>query len=47
LRTGFAIQWNENKNIRWRVALPDRDNSRPVVWGQRVFITQAIEKETV
>jgi len=41
----LPVQWNENKNIRWRVALPDRGNSTPVVWGQRVFITQAIEKE--
>jgi len=41
----LPVQWNENKNIRWRVALPDRGNSTPVVWGQRVFITQTIEKE--
>ena len=41
----LPVQWNENKNIRWRVPLPDRGNSTPIVWGQRVFITQAVEKE--
>lgn len=37
--------WGTNDNVRWRVALPDRGNSTPIVWGERVFITQAIAKE--
>lgn len=36
--------WGPEKNVRWRVDLPDRGNSSPVVWGQRVFVTQAIER---
>jgi hypothetical protein len=27
------------------VPLPDRGNSSPIVWHNRIFITQAIEKE--
>src|SRR5437667_5749085 len=38
-------QWSTNENVRWRIVLPDRGNSSPIVWGNRVFITQAIEKE--
>jgi outer membrane protein assembly factor BamB len=41
----YPMEWSPNKNIRWRVPLPDRGNGSPVVWGNRVFITQAIEKE--
>jgi len=41
----LPLRWSTNENVRWRVALPDRGNSTPVVWGDRVFITQAIEKE--
>ncbi|MBI3416869.1 MAG: PQQ-binding-like beta-propeller repeat protein [Verrucomicrobia bacterium] len=41
----FPTQWSETKNIRWHVELPDRGNSSSIVWGDRVFVTQAIEKE--
>src|SRR3954447_24478853 len=37
------LKWTEKQNVRWRVALPDRGNSTPIVWGDRVFVTQAIE----
>lgn len=29
----------------WKVDLPDRGNSTPVIWGDQLFVTQAIEKE--
>ena len=37
--------WSATKNIRWRVDLPDRGNSTPIVWGDRIFVTQAVESE--
>jgi outer membrane protein assembly factor BamB len=36
--------WSPTKNIRWKVKLLDQGNSTPVVWGDRIFITQASEK---
>ena len=39
------IHWTDKENVCWRVPLPDRGNSTPIVWGDRVFITQAIEKD--
>ena len=41
------ISWNgaEKQNICWRTPLPDRGNSTPIVCGNRVFVTQAIEKD--
>ncbi|MEO1843650.1 MAG: serine/threonine protein kinase, partial [Akkermansiaceae bacterium] len=36
------LEWGPKKNIRWRVALPERGNSTPVVHGERVFVTQAV-----
>lgn len=38
-------KWGMEENVAWKVALPDRGNSTPVVWGDKVFVTQAIEKE--
>ena len=43
--TDLPVEWGESRNIRWRVALPERGNSTPVVWGERVFVTQAIQAE--
>lgn len=38
-------KWSQTENIAWKVALPAAGNSTPVVWGDKVFVTQAIEKE--
>ncbi|HSU68919.1 MAG TPA: PQQ-binding-like beta-propeller repeat protein [Tepidisphaeraceae bacterium] len=43
--TQVPLHWSDKENVRWRVALPDRGNSTPIVWDDRVFVTQAIEKE--
>ena len=39
----FPTEWSPKKNIRWQIPLPERGNSSPVVWGNKVFITQSIE----
>jgi len=36
------LNWGENKNIRWKIAIPGKGHSTPVVWGDRIFITTAI-----
>lgn len=41
--TGFPTQWSPTNHIRWRVDLPDRGNSTPIVSGGKVFLTQATE----
>ncbi len=48
LGTGVApraeppVEWSETKNIRWKVALPGKGHSTPIVWGDRVFVTTAV-----
>lgn len=41
---GLPEKWSQTENVVWKVELPDRGNSTPVVWGDKVFITQAVEK---
>src|SRR4030095_15972440 len=41
--TNLPLRWSTNENVRWRVALPDRGNSTPIVWKEQIFITQTIE----
>ena len=36
------VTWSETKNIVWKVPLPGRGNSTPVIWGDRLFVTSAV-----
>jgi outer membrane protein assembly factor BamB len=35
------VKWSATENVRWRTALPDRGNGSPIVWEDKIFITQA------
>lgn len=43
--TNLPVHWGPDENVRWKVPLPDRGNSTPVVWGHRVFLTQGMARE--
>ena len=36
--------WSEDENIRWKTPLPGRGWSSPVVWGDQIWMTTAIEE---
>lgn len=37
------IEWSDTKNIKFRVELPGLGSSTPVVWGEQLFLTTAID----
>jgi outer membrane protein assembly factor BamB len=39
------IHWSKTENIRWKVAIPGKGHSSPIVWGDRIFVTTCVEKE--
>lgn len=39
----YPTTWSRDNNVRWRIDLPERGNSSPIVWGDKVFVTQSIE----
>ena len=39
----LPIKWSATENVRWRVPLPGPCHSSPIVWGDRVFVTQAVD----
>lgn len=41
------LEWSETKNILWKTALPGRGHSSPIVWGDLIFVTTAVEGELV
>ena len=36
------IEWSEEKNVKWKVALPGTGHSTPIVWGPLVLFTAAV-----
>ena len=34
-------EWSESKNVRWKVEIPGRGSSTPVLWGDRVYVLTA------
>jgi outer membrane protein assembly factor BamB len=41
--TGYPLTWSETENVAWKVELPGRGHSSPVVDGSRIWLTTAEE----
>ena len=37
-----ATLWGPDTNMRWRTELPEPGNSTPIVYGDRIFLTQPL-----
>jgi outer membrane protein assembly factor BamB len=42
---GVPLEWSPTKNVLWKTEVPGRGHSSPVVWGDRIFLTTAVEGE--
>lgn len=40
--TDLPLHWDRQQNVQWRTPLPGPGNSTPIVWEDRIFVTQAI-----
>ncbi len=46
--TDLPLKWSATEGVKWKVELPERGNSTPIVWGTKIFLTQAVgTKRTV
>jgi hypothetical protein len=43
--SGIPTRWSQTENVAWKVALPGRGHSSPIVWGDRVFVTACDESK--
>jgi outer membrane protein assembly factor BamB len=41
----LPLTWSATENVRWKIGLPGPGNSSPVVWGDRIFLTQSLDKK--
>ena len=39
---GIPVTWTE-QDFRWRIAFPGESHSQPVIWGDKLFLTTAVE----
>jgi len=42
--SGLPETWSETSNVAWKTPLPGRGHSTPVMWGDHLWVTTAIEK---
>lgn len=51
LATGVAplghppLEWDENTNVKWKVKIPGEGDSSPIVWGDKIFLTTAVQTD--
>ncbi len=38
---GILLNWSDTENVKWKVPLEHQGNSTPIVWGEKIFLTQA------
>ena len=36
------VEWSEDQNLHWKVAIPGKGSSSPVLWGERIYLTTAV-----
>jgi outer membrane protein assembly factor BamB len=39
--TAIPLTWSESENVKWKVPLEYQGNSTPIVFGNKIFLTQA------
>ena len=39
------VRWSETENVKWKVEIPGRGSSTPIVWGNQVFVLTAVETD--
>ena len=46
--TNLPLKWSATENVKWKIDLPGPGNSTPIIWGDRIFLTQAVgQRRTV
>jgi len=40
----LPVRWSATENVEWKVEIPGRGWSSPIVWGDRVFLTTVINQ---
>jgi len=36
------LEWDETKNVKWKVKIPGESTATPIVWGNQIFLATAV-----
>ena len=39
----LPLEWDTARNLHWKAAIPGKGHSSPVIWGDKIFLTAAIQ----
>lgn len=40
------VEWDENRNIKWKIDIPGKGHATPLVWGNQIIVLTAIGAES-
>ena len=43
---GLPIKWSETENITWKLPMPGRSGSTPIIWGETIFLNNGTADAT-
>jgi outer membrane protein assembly factor BamB len=43
----LPVEWSAKSNIAWKSPIPGRGHSSPIIWGDRIFLTTALEGDPI
>jgi len=44
---GLPDEWSASKNIKWKTPIAGRGHSSPIIWGNKIFLTTALDGEVI
>ncbi|MCI0662076.1 MAG: PQQ-binding-like beta-propeller repeat protein [Acidobacteria bacterium] len=44
---GLPTEWSATMNVMWKTPIAGRGHSSPIIWGDRIFLTTAVEGEVI
>ena len=45
--TNLPVEWDTERNIAWRLAMPEWSGSTPIVWRDRLFLNVAVDENNI
>ncbi len=45
--TNLPVEWDTERNIAWKLPLPARSGSTPIVWSDRIFLNVAVDDDNI
>ena len=45
--TDLPLEWDTERNVAWKLAVPRRSGSTPIVWNDRIFLNVAVDDDNL